>query len=272
MTKKISLICKSILTLIIVFAVLTGCGGEYIPPPRDNVPDIRDKISNDVLDGNENESQNSESGENSKSQSERNTDISRGYKKDIPADIREKMKGVSMPDGATVSFDDLAYLSIPHYNFDDGISLGHMVVDKELADEVLDIFKELFLIEFPIERMEIIDKFVPYIDDTFNTLDRASMSHNNTSSFCYRPVAGTEKMSYHAYGRAIDINPKTNPYCILSTGYVSPSNAYEYADRTKDFPGMIHHGDEVYKIFIEHGWEWGGDWYDEKDYQHFQKR
>lgn len=258
---------KNLLLILFVFMIcLTGCGGENVPPPPASIPDVRDSISN--------EEKSAENIENEDEEEDVEEPIKsvRGTKSSIPQKIREKMKGVSMPEGATVTFDDLAYLTIPHYDFDGKTVEGHMVVDAELADEVLDIFAEMYKIKFPIERMEIIDEFKQYIDDTFNSLDRASMSRNNTSSFCYRVVAGTDRMSYHAYGRAIDINPKTNPYCILSTGYVSPANAYEYADRTKDFPGIIRHGDEVYQIFVSHGWEWGGDWYDTKDYQHFQKK
>lgn len=258
---------KNLLLILFVFMIcLTGCGGENVPPPPASIPDVRDSISN--------EEKSAENIENEDEEDDVEAPIKsvRGTKSSIPQKIREKMKGVSMPEGATVTFDDLAYLTIPHYDFDGKTVEGHMVVDAELADEVLDIFAEMYKIKFPIERMEIIDEFKQYIDDTFNSLDRASMSRNNTSSFCYRVVAGTDRMSYHAYGRAIDINPKTNPYCILSTGYVSPANAYEYADRTKDFPGIIRHGDEVYQIFVSHGWEWGGDWYDTKDYQHFQKK
>lgn len=147
-----------------------------------------------------------------------------------------------------------------------------MIVDRALADEVLDIFEELYRLEFPIETMDIIDRYAGYIDEIFDTLDRASMSQNNTSAFCYRLVnGGANRMSYHARGWAIDRNPKINPYYIPSSGYVSPANAYPYADRSVDWPGIIRRGDPIYTILIRHGWEWGGDWSDEKDFQHFQK-
>ena len=196
---------------------------------------------------------------------------SRGTGRPIPEEIRREMAGVSMPEEAAVTYEDFSYLTIPHYDFHGEIVQGHLIVDKNLADEVLDIFQELFQMKFPIERMEIIDRFQPYIDDTFDNLDRASMGQNNTSAFCYRVVNGTNRLSFHARGRAIDLNPKTNPYCIPASGYVSPANAYVYADRTQNHPGLIRHGDAVYQTFISRGWEWGGDWEGEKDYQHFQK-
>ncbi len=196
----------------------------------------------------------------------------RGTKEPIPDDVKKAMAGVSMPEGATVGYEDLSYLTIPHYDYKGNVTEGHLIVAIELADEVLGIFERLYKIEFPIERMQPVDRFIEYIDETFDTLDRASMSQNNTSAFYYRTISGSNKMSQHAYGRAIDINPRTNPYVIPANGYVSPANAYAYADRGQDIPGMIHHGDEVYQIFAEYGWEWGGDWSGEKDYQHFQKK
>ncbi|MEE1047021.1 MAG: M15 family metallopeptidase [Clostridia bacterium] len=263
---KIAILC------IAMSLGLTGCGEENIPPEPNEIHDVRDSIKGIEQGEEAPDKEETEKEAPDKDDAINVSQLRRGTKSEIPQEIREQMKGISMPEGATVTFEDLSYLTIPHYDYEGNVAEGHMVVDATLADEVLDIFAELYQIKFPIERMELIDNFNQYIDDTFNTLDRASMSRNNTSSFCYRVVAGTSRMSYHAYGRAIDINPKINPYCVLSTGYVSPSNAYEYADREKDFPGMVRHGDAVYNIFISHGWEWGGDWDDIKDYQHFEKK
>lgn len=34
---------------------------------------------------------------------------------------------------------------------------------------------------------------------------------------------------------------------------------------------MIDKNDPLYKIFMKHGWSWGGNWSNKKDYQHFEK-
>ena len=72
---------------------------------------------------------------------------------------------------------------------------------------------------------------------------------------------------------AIDINPFYNPYVRQRKGrvLVSPSNAQEYVDRSKDFPYKIEKGDLCYRLFKQHGFSWGGDWKNSKDYQHFEK-
>ena len=65
-----------------------------------------------------------------------------------------------------------------------------MIVNSKIADEVLEIFKELYDIEYQIEKIKLIDEY--------NADDELSMSDNNTSCFCYRVVAGTSTLSNHA--------------------------------------------------------------------------
>ena len=99
------------------------------------------------------------------------------------------------------------------------------------------------------------------------------MSDNNTSCFCYRVVSGTQKLSYHARGLAIDINPLYNPYIRHAkdgSRIVEPANGKPYADRSKQFRYKINKGDLCYRLFIKHGFIWGGSWRTVKDYQHFE--
>ena len=125
----------------------------------------------------------------------------------------------------------------------------------------LEIFEMLFEAEYEIERIKLCDE---YEGD-----DEASMSDNNSSAFNYRNVDGTQTLSLHAMGRAIDINPLYNPY--ITADKVSPANSAPYVDRTKSFSHKIDHHDICYKVFASRGWLWGGDWKDSKDYQHFYK-
>ena len=96
------------------------------------------------------------------------------------------------------------------------------------------------------------------------------------SAFNYRIVEGTSHLSKHAYGRAIDINPRVNPF--VKRNSITPENGKIYAQRdVKKCKGkykynMIHRNDRVYRIFRKHGFQWGGDWITYKDYQHFEKR
>ena len=91
-------------------------------------------------------------------------------------------------------------------------------------------------------------------------------------SFNFRFISHTTTISKHGRGLAVDINPLYNPYIKEVNGQRSlePSTAEPYVDRTADFPYKIDHNDLCYKLFMEHGFEWGGDWENAKDYQHFE--
>lgn len=193
-----------------------------------------------------------------------------GTAQPIPEDIREYMTGKSWRPNNDISLDQLSYLTIPHYDFNGEVTRGHMVVNAAVAEDVLDIFAQLYDIQYPIERMELVDEY--------GADDYASIEANNTSAFNYRQSTdGSGRLSKHALGRAIDINPQYNPY-VNSSGKGSHSNAAEYWSRdyqnwSSQIARRAYIGPEaeIYKIFIEHGWEWGGSWSSYRDYQHFQK-
>ena len=179
----------------------------------------------------------------------------------IDEKIEKRIKGVSWKEGAPVDLEDLRYLEITYEGFDNQAHIGEMVVNKYVADEVLKIFKELYEAKYQIEKMNLIDDY--------GAKDSLSMADNNSSSFCYRVVEGTSKLSKHAYGIAIDINPLNNPY--VKDEIVEPVEAMDYVDRSILRQGMIMKDDPCYEAFSSRGWTWGGDWNSLKDYQHFQK-
>ena len=186
------------------------------------------------------------------------------YKEDIPKEIRNKMWNVTISESSVMSFSDLSYLTVTYMGYDDEKHEGHLIVDKNLADEVLSIFKELYEIGFPIEKMNL--------PDEYGGSDELSMEDNNTSAFNDRPVAGTNTLSNHALGRAIDINPLINPYVKYSTDTVLPKSGREHLDRTLNEKGSITKDSECVEIFEKYGWTWGGNWKTLKDYQHFEKK
>lgn len=207
-----------------------------------------------------------------------------GTKEDISESLKEKMEGVSMNGISGTSYDDLSYLTIPYYDFNGKVQKGHMVVNKELADEVLLIFQELYNIRYPIQSMDLVDEFKNKMNnvdfgsdadkDAGTKLDITSAWYNNTSSFNDRTTSSGAE-SNHATGCAIDINPLINPY--VASGNYSPLNAKKYTDRSMsdwtdiEKKAVINKDSEIYKIFKKYGWSWGGDWNSVKDYQHFEK-
>ena len=169
-----------------------------------------------------------------------------------------KMKGCAQRE-------DLRLLTLPYWNFKGESKTGQLIVHKKAAKAVSNIFEKLHADKsYKIERMQLID--------AYGGNDRASMSANNTSAYNCRLVSGSKRLSNHALGLAIDINPLINPY-VWKKG-TSPLGGKPWdtpAERkaAKDQPGMILPDSAITKAFKAAGWGWGGAWSGTKDYQHF---
>lgn len=148
------------------------------------------------------------------------------------------------------TFDELAYLTLDHVTFDGGVARGELIVAAALAHRALDLFRRLYQLGFPIRQMKLVDDY--------DASDDASMSADNSSAFNFRLIAGTDLLSQHALGRAIDINPVENPW--RRPDRILPPEGAAFADRTQVRPGMIVRPGPVVAVFDEMGWEWGGDW------------
>ena len=208
------------------------------------------------------------------------------YYEPLPEEIIDRISGISYPistrDAASsqkavfhtvedpaslqVQLEDLRYLRVLYYDFDGNIQSGELICNQKIAQDLIEIFYELYEHQYPFERIELID--------TYNGDDTASMLANNTSCFNYRTVDNSSSLSNHALGLAIDINPFYNPYVVKKSDgstYISPAGSEIYADRTVAFPHKIDENDLCYQLFIEHGFFWGGNWENQIDYQHFQK-
>ena len=175
----------------------------------------------------------------------------------------QRMQGKSWKKDCPLKRSELRYLRLLHRNAEGKPQLGEMVVNTQIADRVVRIFRKLYEAGYRIERMVLVDE---YDGD-----DNRSMEDNNTSSFNYRTVPGRTTLSKHARGLAIDLNTRYNPY-VTRRG-VLPKNGRDYAynrDRRKDIPYKIDHQDLAYKLFKAEGFTWGGDWRSSKDYQHFE--
>lgn len=187
------------------------------------------------------------------------------YFEPISDEVRKRITGKSYPENCDYSLDNLRYVKVKYYDFDNNIKEGELIVNSKIALDIVEIFKELFDAGYQIEKIKLIDEY--------DANDDKSMADNNSSAFCYRVVDGTNTLSDHSYGMAIDINPLYNPYVRTEYGdrNILPVNAAEYADRTKDFEHKIEKGDVCYKAFIKRGFKWGGEWEGTVDYQHFYK-
>lgn len=182
--------------------------------------------------------------------------------------IKLKITGVSYPADdtqAAISYDTLRYVNVLYYDFNGDTQNGELICHKAIAQDLVEIFYELYEIRYPIGKIALIDD---YQGD-----DELSMQDNNTSCFNYRALP-SGKLSNHAYGLAVDLNPFYNPYVTgINSGsvHISPAGSEEYADREQDFAYKIDEEDPACQLFMQHGFTWGGNWRSVKDYQHFEK-
>lgn len=166
-------------------------------------------------------------------------------------EIRARMTNKSWRDDPRCPrFDELAYLRVDHLTFDGTTARGELVVAAALAPRALELFRRLYALGFPIRQMRLVDDF--------DANDDASMSADNCSAFNFRLIAGTQLLSQHALGLAIDINPVENPW--RRPERLVPAEGAAYADRSTIRPGMFVRPGPVIAMLDEQGWEWGGDW------------
>lgn len=181
--------------------------------------------------------------------------------------IKDRITGISYPERCEVPYDELRYVEVLYWGFDGETHTGELIVNQAIAQDIVDIFVEFYEQKYPIEKMVLVDEF--------KADDNLSMAADNTSSFNYRPIDdGSGRLSLHSYGLAIDINPLYNPYVREVDGatVISPEEGAEYANRSADCEYYIRKDDICWKAFTSRGFTWGGDWKNQKDYQHFQKK
>ena len=184
--------------------------------------------------------------------------------------VYDRIYGQSYVDNDNIDLDDLRYLKMLHVNFDGDYQVGEMIVNEDVASDVLEIFEILCAEGYEIYSMYLIDDF--WAGDPDDS-DWYSIDANNTSCFCYRTATGSGNLSKHALGRAIDINPQQNPYVTYDSdgdAHYSHDNASDYVYDRYTGDHMITIYDRAYELFTDYGWSWGGNWSSPKDYQHFQ--
>ena len=184
----------------------------------------------------------------------------------IPDGVWARMQGKTYKENPYIGRDDLRHVRALHWDYDNQMHVGEMIVNKQIAECVARILRQLFDAKYPIQRM--------LLPDVYDADDETQMRDNNSSCFCYRTIAGSTNLSKHARGLAVDINPLYNP-CRRRTKNgrwrVEPATAVPYCDRTKTFRGKIDRQDLCYRLFTARGFTWGGNWRTLKDWQHFEK-
>jgi len=185
----------------------------------------------------------------------------------LPQPVQKQLKsGGFWHRGCPVPLSGLRLLTVSHRGFDGRAHNGQLVVNQRVAQPLARSFRRLHALRFPIRNMELADYYGP-------ARDRPREGDVTASFHCRQAVPspcsggrGTGTWSMHAYGLAVDLNPRENPY--VGCGQSSDPTARRYRDRSRHRRGMVTR--RVVEAFRSAGWGWGGAWTgNTKDYMHF---
>lgn len=179
-------------------------------------------------------------------------------KKKIVDSGRSFAEAVSGTQAPPEVLQQLCLFDVCYYALDGKLHQGQLVANKRLRGEIEEIFARIRALRFPVA------KVIPIVH--YEWSDGASMADNNTSAFNYRFVAGAKRLSHHATGCAIDINPRQNPVVYEDGITLPPGGTYlpqEGGVFSPELPAL--------EEFLSRGWKWGGDFTSCKDYHHFEK-
>ena len=156
--------------------------------------------------------------------------------------------------------------TVEFFGFDKNIHQGQIVVHRDTISDVRNFFAYMLSVSFPLQSV------VPISHPDIKWDDDISVSFNNSSGFNYRTIAGTNRLSWHGKGLAIDINPAQNPYIRFDENGIEISRAPKDGVYNPTIEGTLYKDHPVVLFLKERGWEWGGDWTKGViDYQHFEK-
>ena len=184
----------------------------------------------------------------------------------LPAPVRADLTGRFWRPGCPVQLSDLRLLTVAHWGFDGKVQTGQLVVARQYANALRGVFRRLYDLRFAIRHMRLADMYGakgarPPDGDVSGSFE----CRQSVPSPCVGGSA-SGRWSNHAYGRAIDLNPRENPY--VGCGRTRDRASARYTDRSRLRKGMVTPA--VVRAFRSIGWGWGGDWSGQtKDYMHF---
>ena len=78
---------------------------------------------------------------------------------EISEEIFDKINGKTYVENRHIGIEDLRYLKILHYNYDHQIQVGELIVNEQIAEDCKQIFTELFMQEYEIASMYLLEKY-----------------------------------------------------------------------------------------------------------------
>ena len=183
------------------------------------------------------------------------------YSEPISDKIDERLKNMGYEE--QIPKDDLRYVRVLFMDFEGKTEVGELVVNKDIATKIENVFYDLYIHRYPIGKM--------ILPDAYGTRISESFADNNTVGLCFGLSDGSSG-AVHEEGYAIDLNPLFNPL-IKDNGSslsVFPMEGQLYLDRTIQGEHYIYEDDYAVKAFEKEGFDWKGDEQGMNDYKHFE--
>src|ERR671930_18184 len=145
--------------------------------------------------------------------------------------LRAQLTGSVWHRGCPVPLSRLRVLTVTHWGFDGRAHTGRLVVNADAAAPLARVFRRLYRLHFPIRHLRLADSYGP-------ARSRPADGDVSGSFSCRQAVpspctggTGTGSWSEHAYGEAVDLNPRENPY--VGCGMTRNRAARRYLDRSR---------------------------------------
>lgn len=184
------------------------------------------------------------------------------YSKDLDDKLKERLTNMGWTE-SNIAPDQLSYVRVLYRDFDNNTVVGELMVNKDIASIVEDVFFDLYIHQYQIGKM--------ILPDAYGTRISESFADNNTVALCFG-LTEDNQADFHARGYAIDINPLYNPL-IKDNGSslsVFPMEGQLYLDRTTKYNHFINDTDYAVTAFKNAGFNWRGGVPGLNDYKHFE--
>jgi hypothetical protein len=166
--------------------------------------------------------------------------------------------------GCPVLLSQLRVLRYRYYGFDRKTHVGQILVNEKVTRPLAKVFGKLYRMRFPIRDGAFASTYGPHPDRSLDVT--ASFECRDAAPSPCSSGSSTHHWSMHAYGEAVDLDPRQNPY--VGCGMTRDKTALSYLNRKWHRRGMVTPA--VVRAFRSIGWGWGGSWSGStKDYMHF---
>ncbi|MBB4036005.1 hypothetical protein GGR21_001906 [Dysgonomonas hofstadii] len=192
------------------------------------------------------------------------------YKETRPKPHPELMNSEDIGDIFTYTYLKGEVKEIPE-NYDPGRIRSEKLLKKMYGETFAEVQKNLVSItwcpklvnqKLRVTSVNGIDKQLQKVSDELDKHPELKDYLKNAGTFNWRKVRGTNRLSSHSFGTAIDLNVKYSNYWQWDCRCTTEEADLKYRNR---IPQLI------VDVFEKHGFIWGGKWY-HYDTMHFEYR